>query len=56
MYASIILLIVFIILMVSVWQRIKYFRKTVDEHHLKASPLSLAIQDFMAISGSIYLS
>jgi len=56
MYAWIVLLLVLIILALSVWQRIKYFRKTVDENKLIASPLSLAIQELVAISGSIYLS
>lgn len=56
MYAWIVLLLVLIILALSVWQRIKYFRKRVDEDKLKASPLSLAIQELVAISGSIYLS
>jgi len=56
MYAWIVLLLVLIILALSVWQRIKYFRKTVDEHKLTASPLSLALQELVAIAGSIYLS
>lgn len=56
MYAWIVLLLVLIILALSVWQRIKYFRKTVDENKLTASPLSLALQDLVSISGSIYLS
>ncbi|MBP2628826.1 MAG: hypothetical protein H6Q68_3537 [Firmicutes bacterium] len=56
MYAWIVLLLVLIILALSVWQRIKYFRKTVDEDKIKASPLSLALQELVAISGSIYLS
>lgn len=56
MYAWIVLLLVLIMLALSVWQRIKYFRKTVDENKITASPLSLAIQELVAISGSIYLS
>ena len=56
MYAWIVLLLVLILLTLSVWQRIKYFRKTVDENKIIASPLSLAIQDLVAIAGSIYLS
>lgn len=56
MYAWIVLFLVLIFLALSVWQRIKYFRKTVDENHMKNSPLSLAIQELVALSGSIYLS
>lgn len=56
MYAWIVLLLVLIILALSVWQRIKYFRETVNENKIIASPLSLAIQDLVAIAGSIYLS
>jgi len=56
MCAWIVLFWVLIILALSVWQRIQYFRKTVDENKITASPLSLAIQELVAISGSIYLS
>lgn len=56
MYAWILLLFVLIFLSLSIWQRIKYFRKTLDENNMKISPLSLAIQELVAISGSIYLS
>ena len=56
MYAWMVLLLVLIILALSVWQRIKYFRETVDENKIIASPLSLAIQELVAIAGSIYLS
>lgn len=56
MYAWIVLLLVLIILALSVWQRIKNFRKTVDENKITASPVSLALQELVAISGSIYLS
>ena len=56
MYAWIVLLLVLIMLASSVWQRIKYFRETVDANKITATPLSLAIQELVAISGSIYLS
>jgi len=56
MYAWIVLLLVLIMLALSVWQRIKYFRETVDVNKITASPLSLAIQDLVAIAGGIYLS
>jgi hypothetical protein len=56
MYAWIVLLIVLIILALSTWQRINYFRKTLDPMNSKVSPLSLAIQELVAMSGSIYLS
>lgn len=56
MYAWVVLLFVLLILTLSVWQRIQNFRKTVEESKITASPLSLAIQDLMAIAGSIYLS
>lgn len=51
-----VLLLVLITLASSVWQRMKYLRKTLDGNDLKVSPLSLAIQELVAISGSIYLS
>jgi hypothetical protein len=56
MYAWIVLSLVLIILALSVWQRIQYLRKTLDEDKMKVSPLSLAIQELVAVSGSIYLS
>jgi len=57
MYAWIVLLLVLLILALSMWQRVKYFRETVvDATKIIASPLSLAIQDLVAIAGSIYLS
>lgn len=56
MYAWIILLLAFIILALSIWQRIKYFRNTLAENRVIGSPLSLAIQELVAISGGIYLS
>lgn len=56
MFVWLVLLFVLMILALSVWQRIKYFRETIDEHKLKASPLSLAIQELISIAGSIYLS
>ena len=56
MYAWIVLFLVLIILALSVWQRAKYFREAVPENKLKSSPLSLAIQELIAIAGSIYLS
>ena len=56
MYAWIALSLVLISLTLSVWQRIKYFRKTLDANNMKISPLSLAIQELVAIAGSIYLS
>lgn len=56
MYAWLVLLFLLIILSISVWQRIKYFREILAEKKGKVSPLSLAIQDLVAIAGSIYLS
>ncbi|WP_378952440.1 hypothetical protein [Pelosinus sp. sgz500959] len=56
MFAWLVLLLVILVLALSVWQRIRYFRKTIDENNLKASPLSLAIQELISISGGIYLS
>ena len=56
MYAWLVLLLVLIILSLSVWQRIKYFRETVHENKTTASPLSLALQELVAVAGSIYLS
>jgi len=44
------------LLALSLWQRIQFFRQTVNENNIKASPLSLAIQELIAIAGSIYLS
>jgi len=56
MCAWIALWVVLLSLVLSVWQRIQCFRKTLEENKLKASPLSLAIQELIAVSGSIYLS
>jgi len=39
-----------------VGQRIKHFRETVDTTKITASPLSLAMQELVALAGSIYLS
>ena len=56
MFVWLMLLSVLMLLTLSVWQRIKYFRQTIDDDKLKASPLSLAIQELISLSGSIYLS
>ena len=56
MFVWFLLLAVLMLLILSVWQRIKYFRQTIDDDKLKASPLSLAIQELISLSGSIYLS
>lgn len=56
MFAWLPLLLLLVILFLSVWQRIKYFRKEIVDNQLKASPLSLAIQELISIAGSIYLS
>mgnify|MGYP003458285898 CR=1 FL=1 len=56
MFVWLLLLAVLMLLILSVWQRIKYFRQTIDDDKLKASPLSLAIQELISLSGSIYLS
>jgi len=56
MCAWIVLSVVLLLLALSVWQRINYLRKTLDESNMQVSPLSLAIQELVAISGSIYLS
>jgi hypothetical protein len=56
MYVWIVLLIVLVLLALSIWQRIKYFRRIVAENTVIGSPLSLAIQELVAISGGIYLS
>lgn len=56
MEAWIVLLLLLIILASSLWHRMKYLRKTLNGNDIKVSPLSLAIQELVAISGSIYLS
>lgn len=56
MCAWIVLSFVLIILALSVWQRIKYFRSSLAENTVIGSPLSLAIQELVAVSGGIYLS
>ncbi|MBC8016678.1 MAG: hypothetical protein H7X79_13205 [Sporomusaceae bacterium] len=56
MHAWIVLLLILIISALSIWQRIKYFRNTLAENTVIGSPLSLAIQELVAISGGIYLS
>jgi len=56
MYLWIVLLLALIILALSIWQRIKYFRNTLADNTVIGSPLSLAIHELVAISGGIYLS
>ncbi|SFL38964.1 hypothetical protein [Pelosinus propionicus] len=51
------ILIVFsLLLILSLLERVKYFRQSYDAGEVKNSPLSLAIQELIAIAGGIYLS
>ncbi|EIW18545.1 MULTISPECIES: hypothetical protein [Pelosinus] len=56
MYSWSILLGFSLLLILSLLERIKYFRQTYDAGDVKSSPLSLAIQELVAIAGGIYLS
>jgi hypothetical protein len=56
MYSWIVLLVVFLILGFSLVQRLRYFRQLNDTSEMKISPLSLAIQELLAVAGGIYLS
>jgi hypothetical protein len=56
MYSWIILLVFFLLLIFSFLQRLKYYRQIDSTNEIKISPLSLAIQELIAISGGIYLS
>lgn len=56
MYSWIILLLFFSLLTFSFLQRLKKYRQMNNSNEIKFSPLSLAIQELIAISGGIYLS
>lgn len=56
MYSWIILLLFFLLLTFSFLQRLKQYRQMNSTNEIKFSPLSLAIQELIAISGGIYLS
>lgn len=56
MYSWIILLLSFLLLTFSFLQRLKQYRQMNSTNEIKFSPLSLAIQELIAISGGIYLS
>lgn len=45
-----------LLLVLSLLERLKYFRQTYDNGEIKSSPLSLAIQELIAVAGGIYLS
>lgn len=56
MYSWILLLALFLILNCSVLLRLRYFRQMNDTNEIKNSPLSLVIQEMLAVAGGIYLS
>jgi hypothetical protein len=56
MYSWIILLGLTLLLILSILQRFKNFRQINNASDIKSSPLSLAIQELIAVSGGIYLS
>jgi hypothetical protein len=56
MYSWIILLVFFLLLTFSFLQRLKHYRQIDSTNEIKISPLSLALQELIAISGGIYLS
>lgn len=56
MYSWTLLLALFIILSISLLQRLRYFRQMNEINEIKVSPLSLAIQELIAVAGGIYLS
>lgn len=55
MYSWIILLGLTLLLILSLLERFKHFRQ-IHNSDIKNSPLSLAIQELIAVSGGIYLS
>lgn len=56
MYSWIILLGLMLLFILSLLERFKYFRQINNASDIKNSPLSLAIQELIAVSGGIYLS
>lgn len=56
MYSWSILLGFSLLLVLSLLERIKYFRQTDNAGDAKSSPLSLAIQELIAVAGGVYLS
>lgn len=57
MYSWVIFLVLFIGgLLVSVLERMKYYRPINASNEIKISPISLALQELIAVSGGIYLS
>lgn len=57
MYSWVIFLVFFIGgLLVSVLERMKYYRQINANNEIKISPISLALQELIAVSGGIYLS
>jgi hypothetical protein len=56
MYSWSILLGFSLLLVLSLLERIKYFRQTDNAGDVKISPLSLAIQELIAVAGGVYLS
>lgn len=56
MYSWSILLGFSLLLVLSLLERIKYFRQTDNAGDVKSSPLSLAIQELIAVAGGVYLS
>ncbi|MDF2635400.1 MAG: hypothetical protein K0R78_2274 [Pelosinus sp.] len=56
MYSWIILLGLTLLLILSLLERFKHFRQTYNAGDINSSPLSLALQELIAVSGGIYLS
>ncbi len=56
MQSWIILILFFLLLTFSLLQRLKRYRQMNSTNEIKISPLSLALQELIAISGGIYLS
>jgi hypothetical protein len=56
MQSWIILILFFLLLTFSLLQRLKRYRQMNGTNEIKISPLSLALQELIAISGGIYLS
>jgi hypothetical protein len=56
MYSWSILLGFSLLLVLSLLERIKYFRQIDNAGDVKSSPLSLAIQELIAVAGGVYLS
>ncbi|CUH96146.1 putative membrane protein [Propionispora sp. 2/2-37] len=56
MFTVLAVIILSLVLPVSLWLRVCWFRQQSEKMEVRASPLSLAVQELLANAGGIYLS